>query len=361
MFYISSCLFLIAHSELMYWVLPHRLLVNPYACLVPKKGEKKVLFCKSERSTGIGKADSHLLLLHFISAPSGYLEWWMKLSRTHVINQFNIHLFWKVHARDKFLSSCHDPTYLLIKTLRLALIYLCFFFPSCQASKWFHANSQNVSYVVSVQKQSGKRAQVCSTRRNYCTFQLRTKTAKLYLNAVNAAGKSNPTKVHILFCKGTALILRNYLKMMARVIVFFNKMHATCFVSVVHSALSNVSAAPHHDGALMVRWRSVASYDLRGFIVEWRPLLNKTMSLIQFETTDRNQTSLVLKGMLYSRLCIFIQIPRTLENMLLFCLTTLLPFSSFLTLLDRQLRALQTLCDLCVSSVYGWDWLSSDC
>lgn len=95
------------------------------------------------------------------------------------------------------------------------------FFPSCQASKWFRANSQNVSYVVSVQKQSGKRAQVCSTRRNYCTFQLRTKTAKLYLNAVNAAGKSNPTKVHILFCKGTALILRNYLKMMARVIVFF--------------------------------------------------------------------------------------------------------------------------------------------
>lgn len=138
-------------------------------------------------------------------------------------------------------------------------------------------------------------------------------------------------------------------------------MHATCFVSVVHSALSNVSAAPHHDGALMVRWRNVASYDLRGFIVEWRPLLNKTMSLIQFETTDRNQTSLVLKGMLYSRLCIFIQIPRTLENMLLFSLTTLLPFSSFLTLLDRQLRALQTLCDLCVSSVYGWDWLSSDC
>lgn len=125
-------------------------------------------------------------------------------------------------------------------------------------------------------------------------------------------------------------------------------MHATCFVSVVHSALSNVSAAPHHDGAVMVRWRSVASYDLKGFTVEWRPLFNKTISLIQFETTDRNQTSLVLKGVLYH--CIFIQ--RTiLENMLLFCLTTLLPFSSFLTLLNRQLRALQALRDLCVPSV----------
>lgn len=87
------------------------------------------------------------------------------------------------------------------------------FFSSYQASKWFRANSQNVSYVVSAQKQSGERAQLCSTRWNYCTFQLPSKTAKLYLNAVNAAGKSNPTKVHILFPKGTALIWHKYLKM----------------------------------------------------------------------------------------------------------------------------------------------------
>lgn len=72
-----------------------------------------------------------------------------------------------------------------------------------------------------------------------------------------------------------------------------------CFNSVVHKALSNVSATPDDDGALTVRWRSVLSSDLKGFIVEWRPLLNTNISLNQFEITARNQTSLVLKGMLY--------------------------------------------------------------
>lgn len=126
-----------------------------------------------------------------------------------------------------------------------------FFFPppsSCQASKWFHANSQNVSYVVSVQKQSGKREKVCTTRWNYCTFRLRTKPAKLYLSAVNAAGKSNPTKVHILYYKGTALTLRNYLKMMARVIgVFFffkwNACNLFCFCSSF-SIIKRLSCSP---------------------------------------------------------------------------------------------------------------------
>lgn len=105
--------------------------MNPYACLVPKKKrkKKKFSFVKVRRGAqSLGKADSRLLLLHFIPAPSGYLEWWMKLSGTRVVNQFNIHLFWKVHARDRFLSSCHDPAYLLLNTPRLALnIYLCFF------------------------------------------------------------------------------------------------------------------------------------------------------------------------------------------------------------------------------------------
>lgn len=105
-----------------------------------------------------------------------------------------------------------------------------------------------------------------------------------------------------------------------------------CFISVVHTALSNVSASPHDDRSLMVRWRSVVSSDLKGFIVEWRPLLNPDISLIQFEITDSNQTSLVLIGMVYILSCIFIQIPRRkMENMLLFCLRTLLTFSCFFT------------------------------
>lgn len=85
-----------------------------------------------------------------------------------------------------------------------------------------------------------------------------------------------------------------------------------CFISVVHTALSNVSVTPGDDGAVTVRWRSVVSHDLKGFIVEWRPLLNTNVSVTQFEITDRNRTSLVLKGMLYCHLCIFIQILRTI-------------------------------------------------
>lgn len=54
------------------------------------------------RSTGIGEADCHLLLMRFISAPSGYLEWWMKFSGDHVTKQVNIHLFWKVRTQVKF-------------------------------------------------------------------------------------------------------------------------------------------------------------------------------------------------------------------------------------------------------------------
>lgn len=94
----------------------------------------------------------------------------------------------------------------------------------------------------------------------------------------------------------------------------FCKMHAMYFISVVHTALSDVSATPHDDRFLLVRWRSVVSSDLRGFIVEWRPLLNTDISLTQFEITDLNQMSLILKGMLYSRLCIFIQIPRIIKE-----------------------------------------------
>lgn len=142
---------------------------------------------------------------------------------------------------------------------------------------------------------------LCSTTRNHCTFQLPTKNAKLYLNAVNAAGKSNPMKV-IIFPKGRTLILHNYHKKMIWLISFFCfcKMPAMCFISVSQSqtVLSNVSVTPHDDRSLMVRWRSVVSSDLKGFTVEWRPLLDTDISLTQFEMTDRNQTSLVLKGIL---------------------------------------------------------------
>lgn len=130
----------------MYWVLSpvFRWIHTLVLCAPPPK--KKALFCKSEkRSTDIGDADHHLLLMRFISAPSGYLEWWMKFSGDPVTKQVNIHLFWKVRTQDKFVGF-RGTTYSLIKTLWSTLkMYpsFCFFFlsglqmVSCQQPECF--------------------------------------------------------------------------------------------------------------------------------------------------------------------------------------------------------------------------------
>lgn len=74
------------------------------------------------------------------------------------------------------------------------------FFLLFQPSKGFRANGQNVSYIVLVQKRV-----VCSTRENYCTFSLSRSIKKVYVKAVNAAGKSSPTVVQIYKHKGNSL------------------------------------------------------------------------------------------------------------------------------------------------------------
>ncbi|XP_073342196.1 granulocyte colony-stimulating factor receptor [Pagrus major] len=163
------------------------------------------------------------------SAPTGRLDWWMKVSGDHMQKQLNIHLFWK-------------------------------------PSKQFRANSQNVSYVVSAQKLPGERGKVCSTTESYCTFQAPRRANKVYLSAVNAAGRSAPTEVRILLPKARAVI-------------------------------SDVSAIPHDDRSLLVQWSSpLDSSGLTGFVVEWTPLLHRDLSLTQFELTARNQTGLVITG-----------------------------------------------------------------
>lgn len=78
-----------------------------------------------------------------------------------------------------------------------------------------------------------------------------------------------------------------------------------CFVSVAHAAVYNMSAIPQDGTSLLVRWISVVSFGIKEFVVEWRPLLNTNISSIQFETADRNQTSLLIKGMFYSICAVF--------------------------------------------------------
>ncbi|XP_074539700.1 granulocyte colony-stimulating factor receptor isoform X2 [Halichoeres trimaculatus] len=90
------------------------------------------------------------------SAPTGYLDSWMKVSGDMKHEELNIHLFWK-------------------------------------PSKQFRANGQNVSYTVS----AGKGGKVCSTTGNNCTFQISSKAKKVYIRASNSAGRSPPTAVRI--------------------------------------------------------------------------------------------------------------------------------------------------------------------
>lgn len=74
-------------------------------------------------------------------------------------------------------------------------------------------------------------------------------------------------------------------------------MHTMCFVSVDPTIRLQVSAIPQDDTSLLVQWRNLIPSSPSNFVVEWRPLLNTNLSLTQFEITDKNQTSLLIKGM----------------------------------------------------------------
>lgn len=71
-------------------------------------------------------------------------------------------------------------------------------------------------------------------------------------------------------------------------------------MSVARAVISDVSAVPHDNRSLLVRWSSLDSSGLTGFVVVWTPLLDSDLSLTQFEITARNQTSLLITGILYS-------------------------------------------------------------
>lgn len=70
-----------------------------------------------------------------------------------------------------------------------------------------------------------------------------------------------------------------------------------CFPSVDRRVITDASAAPHDDKYLLVQWRSLLYPGLKDLVVEWRPLLNTDLSFTHFEIADKNQTSLVIKGM----------------------------------------------------------------
>lgn len=84
---------------LKYWVLLDSQAVNPYTCLV---GGGSLFSESDERSTDFWQA-SNLTAVSFFAAPTGRLEWWMKVSEDHTHKQLNIHLFWKVYKWQVFI------------------------------------------------------------------------------------------------------------------------------------------------------------------------------------------------------------------------------------------------------------------
>ena len=83
-------------------------------------------------------------------------------------------------------------------------------------------------------------------------------------------------------------------------------MEVLCFVSVANTVISDVSATPQDDGSLLLQWISPDSSSLKGFVVEWRPLLKADLSLTHFELADRSQRSFVITGMFYSVCTVYI-------------------------------------------------------
>ncbi|XP_059194532.1 granulocyte colony-stimulating factor receptor [Centropristis striata] len=162
------------------------------------------------------------------SAPTGRLDSWMKVSGDHMHKQLKMLLFWK-------------------------------------PSKQFRANGQNVSYIVWVNELPGEQGKLCSTKESYCTFLLPRRVKRVYLSAVNGAGKSSRTEVRILLPKARDVI-------------------------------SDVSVIPHDDTSLLVQWKNLDPSGLSSLVVEWGPLVNADVSLTRFEITNKTQTRLVLTG-----------------------------------------------------------------
>ncbi|XP_067093930.1 granulocyte colony-stimulating factor receptor [Osmerus mordax] len=159
-------------------------------------------------------------------APTGRLNFWTKVSWEQSKKNLTVCLLWK---------------------------------PSNQ----FRANSKNVSYIVSFLRARGERIQVCSTSASRCTFQLPREIRRVFLSAVNAAGRSIPTEVPVILNRALP-------------------------------AVSDVSVISHGDASLMVEWAKVSPSDITGYVVEWRPLCENDPPPIFFDWNDRNQSSFVI-------------------------------------------------------------------
>ncbi|XP_027005581.1 granulocyte colony-stimulating factor receptor [Tachysurus fulvidraco] len=164
-----------------------------------------------------------------MKAPTGRLVTWLKLPRPEIRNQV-AQLFWK---------------------------------PSLQ----FRANSMNVSYIVSLMGEFTKKKETaCVTVKQYCSFQIHAKVRKIYLTAMNEAGKSNPTEVSVYRRRGM-------------------------------DPVPSLKILPQTEESLLVQWKSPDTSAISEYVLEWKALCGTNSNHVSFEIMGGNQTSFVVSGL----------------------------------------------------------------
>lgn len=147
-----------------------------------------------------GRTASLTVVCCLFAAPSGALHTWMRVTGHLLHNQLQMLLFWKVHTPGPRQIRSVFPARSCPYWRRFFVLHLVTFQPSAR----FRANGRNLSYVVSALRNFNKRGKLCATTGSHCTFHVPRKARKVYLVALNAAGRSSPTSVPIYHPIGTA-------------------------------------------------------------------------------------------------------------------------------------------------------------
>ncbi|KAA0703581.1 hypothetical protein E1301_Tti020271 [Triplophysa tibetana] len=129
-------------------------------------------------------------------------------------------------------------------------------------SQHFRANGRIMSYTV----ESKEPKQIlCDTRENHCSFNLSKWTQKIYLTASNPDGSSTPTEVKVFGKKGL-------------------------------EPVSNMSVLPQSESSVLIRWKSLVSSRVLGYVVEWRSLSKTHAAQLYFTLHNKNESSTVVTG-----------------------------------------------------------------
>lgn len=312
----------------------------------------------------------------FFSAPTGRLDWWMKVSGDPVHKQLNVNLFWKVHKSHSLLGTCHKlmhfPFFFLQAefaraALKISHSLIGFIFFSSSSSFLSGQNNfvptDEMCHMLSgCKKRQVQRGDFAPPQRvtALSSFPGKPKRKCTWVQSMQQGDQIPPKRRFI--CQKVSLTFSHWAIFFVH---FFQKENMPLthhLISADRKAIVDVSAQAQDDEHLLVQWRSLPYQGLKDIVVEWRPLLKPDLSFTHFEITQLNQTSLIIKGIPDS-LCITAQ--STFQPVVLVsCPFWSASFSArlcshmvpFLTLrvcplFTRPFWRLQTLQDLCVSQV----------